>query len=484
MNNQTTTESSSVIFQDVRNLQAQCNSSINQASKSVFLNILGDPNLMTNEDVNIIADAFVTVYNSLSLNTGCDTMNSSRIVTFSSAENQTYDVVGTRLFSQKYTFEVVCSNCNPSNSMFRYPHLLDLPDDVCPCTTPPIQPFESDFMEELSILFDSFGVTHLKNITAVSDVVDVSPCPSYELFNTSNLWIDLNATCNGSETLANFQALAFLFKEIYNGLNLYNAETCDTYFRKIDNAAVNSIECIGDAIQLQLNVTARCRGCTSDDFTSPILFDIYDSSSNTKSEEVMDDDTATASSAGRRLQHIPSSKVFVSESDTEKLFPQTSSRRLEESNCGCPEKPECTCSIDPEYRTVTAEEIVAGMQSSTIGSIVLNVREEEKQNCSQDVSMFETTIEISLDESIDSDEAMAEFSRQFVLSYNNLASLYCDPYFRRLTSLNLIKDDSSEQRRDRQQATKKPKKMMSTGSVKYGCNGCSGNEGIITVRLQ
>jgi hypothetical protein len=448
---------------------------------------------MTDEDVTIIADAFVTIYNNLSLNTGCDTMGSSRNVTFSSAEIQTYAVNGTRLFSQKYTFEVVCSNCDPSLPMFRYPHLLDLPDDVCPCTTPPIQPFETDFMEGISILFDSFGITHLKNITAVSDVVDVSSCPSYELFNTSNLWIDLNATCNGSETLANFQALAFLFTETYNGLNLDNAETCDTYFRKIDNAAVNSIECIGDAIQLQLNVTARCRGCTSDVFTSPILFETFTSSSNTKSEEVMDDDdstmgddTAAVFSSGRRLQrrsqHIPSSKMFVSESDAEKLFPQTSSRRLEESHCGCPEEPKCTCSIDPDYRTVSPEEILAGMQSSDIGSTVLNVREEGKQSCDQDLSTFESTIEIFLDESIDSEEAKAEFSRQFVLSYNKVASSYCDPYFQRLTSFE-IKGGSIEQKRDRRDATKPPMKTLDQGTAMGICRSCGKNGKIWKVRL-
>jgi hypothetical protein len=459
-------------FQNVRNLQRQCNSGINQTSvKSVFINILGNPNLMKSSDVNIIANAFVDVYNDLSLYEGCDDSNSLRIAKFSSVGNQVYANLGTRLFSQKYTFEIICSNCNPSLPMFRYPHLLDLPNDLCPCTAPQIQPFENDFIEETSRLFSSLKISYLKEISTVSDVVEVSPCPSYDVFSTSNLWMDIDGICVEDEKVSNFQALAVLFKETYNGLNLNNAETCDAYFRKIDSAVVSHLECLDDFIQLQLNVTARCRGCKLNDFTTPTLFDFYfDSISDSENEESMN-----IPSLERQLQHISSPESCSFGSQHPNLFTRKSSLRLIESDC--------ICSLDPEYRTVITEEIVVGMQSNNFGKIVLAVREEEKKECNPVVTEFETTLDFYVNDATqDSDVILEAFSNTLVLSYNKLASQYCDPLFRSLKSFKIIETDNGGQQRDRSLVVNPPKKKF-TGIGKGSCRNCEKKSNILTVRL-
>lgn len=373
---------SSFGLDDQRNLQVECNSGTNQTSlKSVFLNIKGDPKLITAREVTIIADAFVEVYNELTLYMGCDTTNAFRIAKFSSIDSQTYPDIGSRLFSQKYNFDVICSSCNPSFGMFQYPHLTKLPEDFCPCTAPPIEPFESDFKDKISRLLQSGALPNVEDINAVADVVEVDPCLPYQTFKTSNIWIDIDAPCGSYGTGQEFQPIANLFAETYNGLNVNSGETCDTYFRSIDTAIINSIDCFEDTTQLQLTVTARCRGCKLNEFVLPTLFDIFFESGAYTS-------TPADFFPGRRLHRVSSPKNCGFGSQSTKSFFKRMSRGLVESDC--------TCSIDPEYRTVNSEEITVGIQSNEIGTNVIAVREEEKVECDSVVTPFEVIVNITV----------------------------------------------------------------------------------------
>jgi hypothetical protein len=100
------------------------------------------------------------------------------------------------------------------------------------------------------------------------------------------------------------------------------------------------------------------------------------------------------------------------------------------------------------------------------------------------VTEFETTLDVYLDDEIqDSDDILEAFSNTLVLSYNKLASQYCDPFFRSLKSFKIIDTDPSEQQQSDRSLVVNPPKKKFTGIGKGSCRNCPKNSNILKVRL-
>jgi hypothetical protein len=457
-------------------------------SKTVYLDLYGNPHLMTDSEISTIGNVFLDTYTSL-VNCGTS-QNYRRLQGASKDSDENYENLGMRWFTMKYRIRGICKGCNQTAALFQYSHLRL--QDSCPCQGPQMVDFELQFPPRILNLFATARLTNVQKVRSVAEEVDIKQCSSVQIFTTSNVLLYIDA-CRIQQS--DLDSLARAFLETYNRLNQNNVEVCDPYFREIDSSrtiltlaprqTLNS-ECNGDYIQIKLEVGARCRGCNPSNVT---LFDSEATSNLNAESPSMSRNGAPSNSpftTNRYLTGGFNRQSFLTEdhnivSGVDKYVSRMNesskkkTRHLQDTGCKCP--------LDPLYRSITSVEMSAGMntalpyflRNSTIN--VVQILEVEEVDCSPTLNSFEVTFEMTInvapeDSSTPTDDA-SNLAGVLVQSYNSLANRYCDPYFRRLVEVeNLIVTNLAPTRHQR---FLQAKSLSVSATIKGKCKGCKGN---------
>jgi hypothetical protein len=452
-------------------------------SKSIYLDVFGDPHLLTDAEFSTIALAFINTYNNV---TNCGISDSTyRRLEKTLGLNAKYENWGTRWFSLKYTFRNVCRGCNQTAALFQYSHLRL--KDLCPCQGPQMVDFELQFPLRISRLFETNQLLHVQKVRSVAEEIQLVPCLAFETFTTSNVLIYLDA-CSIQQS--DLDTLSYAFLEAYNRLNQHNVDICDPYFRRIDSSrtiltlavgkTLNSQCAEGDYVKVQLNVLARCRGCNPSNIT---LFDL-DDTSNTNSDVYFTSQNDGASSSftteNRLLFQNMKQQNDIGANDRDKYINGNyiNSRILQQDG-------DCKCSLDPLYRSITPNEVTKGMNdvlpflSNGSSWKVIKILERELIDCSPTLDTFEVTIDMAInvdaDDSSTPTDIASKLTDSMIQSYNSLTDRYCDPYFRKLVEVeNLVVTNLVPIRRNRI-LQKKGQSLSVSASVKGKCRACKGN---------
>mmetsp|Transcript_23032 Transcript_23032/g.38068 ORF Transcript_23032/g.38068 Transcript_23032/m.38068 type:complete len:658 (-) Transcript_23032:243-2216(-) len=191
----------------------------------------------------------------------------------------------------------------------------------------------------------------------------------------------------------------------------------------VESRTGSSVEQCPGSFEIRFQIVARCRGCDLNTVT------LFDEEEDVNFFEGFDED--------RRLQ----------DQDAQVFHPllRSHSRKLQRNLCQCP--------IDPKYRAVTEKEMEKAYDEVLekgfnlgIGLPQLSVKdviEIEQVTCAPMKNNFETTIDLSFGtDSIDNTvppEILDALSQSFQMSYNSLTERFCDPFFRQVEAIQVLK---------------------------------------------
>jgi hypothetical protein len=398
------------LSESTRNLQAICNLDKSQLLQgSIFVDLYGNPNMLTANEKAAIGKTIVETYNALSL---CGSGQFRKVEKYE-IEPAVFETEGIRSFSLEYYLTGNCRGCNSSSTLLQKVELNGNKKDTCPCQGPSLQKFQVLFQEKMERLIVGRILKNIQSFEYVTEIEAAPQCPAFSTFNSSIVLVTFYG-CPLHLQQEDFETLSSALMETYNRVNGLNSQRCDPFFREITSVTGNfrsalgkrslqrstfplpshdvnrSLQSCSEYFDVVFNVSARCRQCN---LNSSSLFDEEEKANlissfdddyytNQSSDDDLfdddfeDDDTVDDySDRKRRLLHrYPGTYInqdlkrkVKKESDgfkhdmsnVEQIILAPKNRALLLNRLG-----DCVCPIDPFFRSISDEEFFDAYDSS------------------------------------------------------------------------------------------------------------------------
>lgn len=465
---------------DSRFLQAQCNlEQPKELDVKIMINLVGYPNLLTNQEIDSIATLILETYNDLN---SCQTPYFRIIHAVDILTNlQSFQDEGERVFSLEYLARLTCQGCQENSLLLFYD--IDATESDCPCLAPSEVIFQDSFGERMDFLIDEEEIDHVTEFWDAVEMKQLPQCPPVQDFNASSVVVEFFG-CPLDLNQSRLDEMAATFLETYNWMNLHNAESCDINFREItsvtpffeesfllnsrrgltkrgqknkdarnspqidhsralsedhyyhdatsedtgyyernvldepyyDHDDSSDFRCDPDYFEVRFDITARCRGCDTNTIT---LFDRFEDENFFDGFDDDEEDSYDDEDLWLRRRNT-----------AEKSEENYLTRQLEEGDCSCP--------VDPAFRATTEEDMIeaygVALEFNARNEFyVEDVIEIERVECAPQVDSFTSAVDMSIASNSESEISQKDLDAlvvNFQRSYNDLSQRFCDSNFR------------------------------------------------------
>jgi hypothetical protein len=499
-----------LVFDKPRNMQVGGSCNLNQDHQIqgvILLDLYGEPHLLTVKETNALASLILETLNEIS---SCDsgqfrTMKGSQLVP------ATFENLGTRPFTLEFNVVGTCRGCSTQTTLLEHLDSSGQPTDTCPCGGPSLLNFQILLKEKFDDLLANRKISNIESLKVATEIDEAPSCPEFKTFTTSDVIVEFYG-CPLDLQQDDVDLLASRIKDTYNYINGLNSRLCDRFFREIvsvtgslssdyivsnyneSESSQGNFEC-PDYFEILFQVTARCRGC---DVTTITLFDEEEdvnffngyrdrsrilgktTLSPIFGDAILDEGTAIGKQVpndGAQQSFDLNAKASIASSELEQV---DSHRRLAvQSNCQCP--------LDPEFRAVTEDEMIAALNATLLAYndnlsdlSVEDVIEIEDVACNPDANSFQTVIDVEFltdsEDGVITDQIATTLKEGFLQSYNSLSERFCDPYFRYLETADIVSQSTTRVNRDRELLSKPLAKFTFIYKAQFSttgrCKGC------------
>lgn len=393
------------------------NDAINSSRRQVQLQVTalvlvqGRPGLLTEPQFALLEELFVEVYNELA-----DTFCIGQHEAVSAAIDRSVATETTRRqFGLAYLVNMI-----GDDSLFYTQNYLG--EDLCPGLS------EERFLESYNQAIQTQSAELASSIDFVSSIIEMISAPCRN--DTDTFMPNVIVSFTGNPSLASPEQLTNLeqaFQQTYNALNTFNPNTCDPFFRNVEQ--VSLIEENGFNRRV-LNKEQRHLQATA--ITFSYLFRIRGACRGgcSSSSSLFDHETS------RRLDWTPKDNGRIDW------------RRLQvDIGCICPlGATEERAPTQQEFQSAFQAAISALQNENRIDSSfiqsILDTREVNQVECGA-TQVFETNVRVELSgnpQSVTQSEVDA-LDQSFTNSFKQLTSNFCDPFFR--TPLEIVIDTTT-----------------------------------------
>ena len=446
----------------------------------------------TSDEMQLLGSGFTQAYRMFRCSRGDRSIQQVQI-TQATASTNTPDVMTFR-----YDVLGTCRGCGATDFRFFEQPSSDpmqrqrrnLQTNVCDCKGPTVQTFLDAYNTTIA-LFRNLGT--LQSVTSVRSATEIQGPNCTEEFFDTNVFIDLEATDVPVLTGEEIMSLERGFRDAYNQLNTPTDQTCDSFFRTIQEAVyLPDVTLLNRRRQLQditnPNLPGAPTAAPSVDISSLLnlrffvfVFRVRGICRGCRRDANLFDD-------GTRLRRALMEALAAQQQSPRQLQPLPVPLQQEEppdNTCACPAgatdfAPPSTTEFASAFNQTVATTL------TRVDAVITNVVEVDPVPCSPEVTEFVAELNVTFsgfpDQITGNETNLLEFG--IGQSYNELAQSYCDPSFRSILGATLVSIDTPTQetlaarRLQTFNSSLLPSLVVTVFRVQGRCRGCVSDTGL------